>query len=413
MTLASYPYSPPHPYSSPYFCPYSYPALAPAPYLYPYPYPYPYPAPAPAPYPAAAPLPYPYPFPYPLSLTDSIPYPNLALGASGLISSRLRPRPPPQRPPTESLSSVTQSPQNSSSLLSWCDDDSDELSGAEGTEGADVQLEESSPFGGQDVSFDIDGFAGVFFDEVDRLSGMPGIPDRIALCNRATGNARRRRLFDTTLFKQFAMACPDRMQGAGIPHTYSYPAQLHLSRSTTTYPARVPLTAGFAMQRNKFNISEEKVGELVVLEEGGSLVLITEEILDSGLDEVHCALTCGGCPSRQICDLRRRPVAEDTVWEAHEPVALCKILAAAKVAGLAIAYFDIGHKAPMECVQVPRAYPASSHISRMLRVYPASLRISCLHCHLPIRHMLAGLVPRGGQANVHPNLRGLWADDSI
>ena len=114
------------------------------------------------------------------------------------------------------------------------------------------------------------------------------------------------------------------------------------------------------------------------------------------LDEVHCALTCGGCPSRRICDLRRQPVAEKTVWEAHEPVALSKILAAAKVAGLAIAYFDIGHKAPMEDVQVPCAYPASSHISRMLCVYPASLRISCLHCHLPIRHMLAGLVPRGG-----------------
>jgi hypothetical protein len=167
------------------------------------------------------------------------------------------------------------------------------------------------------------------------------------------------------------------------------------------------------MQRNKFNISQAQVGELVVLEEGGPLVLITEEILDSGLDEVHCALTCGGCPSRRICDLRRQPVAEKTVWEAHEPVALSKILAAAKVAGLAIAYFDIGHKAPMEDVQVPCAYPASSHISRMLCVYPASLRISCLHCHLPIRHMLAGLVPRGGQANVHPNLRGLWADDSI
>ena len=126
---------------------------------------------------------------------------------------------------------MPQSPQNSSSLLSWCDDDSDELSSA------DVQLEESSSFGGQDVSFDIDGFAGVFFDEVDRLSGMPGIPDRIALCDRASGNARNRRLFDPTLFKQFAMASPDRMQGAGIPHTYSYPAHYSRSHSTTTYPA--------------------------------------------------------------------------------------------------------------------------------------------------------------------------------
>ena len=77
----------------------------------------------------------------------------------------------------------------------------------------------------------------VMLHSVASFAGMPGIPDRIALCDRASGNARNRRLFDSYLFKQFAMASPDRMQGAGIPHTYSYPAHYSRSHSTTTYPA--------------------------------------------------------------------------------------------------------------------------------------------------------------------------------
>ena len=201
---------------------------------------------------------------------------------------------------------------------------------------------------------------------------------------------------------------PEYMQGAAIPHICNYPAHLQLSRTfaaiphtsscparrghlpralasipqpriypahsqltctlaaiphTLVYPAQPPLLspAGFAMQRNRYNLSSD----------------------DSGLDEVHLALTCGGHASERIFDLIRRQVDDDTIWEAHEPVSLAKIIAAAKVAGLAMAYFDIGHKVPLECVQVrcppPCVYPARSHLARIPRspfIFPPPFHLS-------------------------------------
>ena len=124
--------------------------------------------------------------------------------------------------------------------------------------------------------------------------------------------------------------------------------------------------AGFGLERNRHGLSHVDCGSHRDIGRGPEL--ITEQLIDSGLDEIHESLVkSGGQPNEQAVALVRRGVQDDTVWECHEPICLWKIATAARAAGLRIAYFDIGHKAPLERVKV---YLAHSHRSRSLASIP-------------------------------------------
>ena len=107
---------------------------------------------------------------------------------------------------------------------------------------------------------------------------------------------------------------------------------------------------GFALQCNHWDLTASDVGRLVDLGDGP--VSVSEELVDAGLSAVHNTLTSGGSPTEHIYDLQRQPVQEGTVWASHEPLALGKVFKAAKAAGLAVAYYDIAHKAEINFVQV-------------------------------------------------------------
>ena len=77
----------------------------------------------------------------------------------------------------------------------------------------------------------------------------------------------------------------------------------------------------------------------------GVPVMITEEHVDSGLDEVHALLTKGGYPNQQSYALTRQPFEEATVWAAHEPVQLWKIVRL--TASLACFLFAGSHSSPL------------------------------------------------------------------
>jgi hypothetical protein len=282
-----------------------------------------------------------------------------ALGDDRPISARLRShrREGPQRSNSDRRREEPQRhSSNSNSDTSADPSDEAEWLGSE-DESSEPDLRRVTGFVTTGVaSGDVDGFAGIFPPELD-VSELKGIPDRISICGRASGRAKTRGLFDPDHFKQFGIANPERMHGAG-----------------------------FALQRNKHGLTSHHIGELccallakcrhssywfahrsrdltnparshLSLGEhmdlaGEGLVVITEEHVDSGLDEVHALLTKGGFPNQQTYTLVRQPFEEVTVWAAHDPVQLWKIVKAAHHAGLLIAYFDIGHKAPLHTVKV-------------------------------------------------------------
>ena len=155
-----------------------------------------------------------------------------ALGDTQPISSRLRSQSRrSERAQQQPLPST--SPKVSEAFDS--SDEASEWSGAGSDEEREPNLRRAPGFVTHSAALsDVDGFAGIFPLGMD-VSELKGIPDRISLCGRASNRAKVRGLFDPDHFKQFGIANPERMQGAG-----------------------------FALQRNKHGLTSHHIGELIL-----------------------------------------------------------------------------------------------------------------------------------------------------
>ena len=74
-------------------------------------------------------------------------------------------------------------------------------------------------------------------------------------------------------------------------------------------------------------------------------VVLTAEMVDSGLEEMHAYLSKQSSEHDKIKGLRReRPAGSHGVFEAHTPVMLYKVLLAAQHCGLGVLICDFGQK---------------------------------------------------------------------
>ena len=74
-------------------------------------------------------------------------------------------------------------------------------------------------------------------------------------------------------------------------------------------------------------------------------VVLTAEMVDSGLEEMHDYLSKQPSEHDKIKGLRReRPAGSHGIWQAHSPGMLYKALFAAKHCGLGVLICDFGQK---------------------------------------------------------------------